>query len=135
MFTKENDVPKKILIVDDEAEVIEIVRSKLEAEGYDVILSHTGRDGLIQARAHLPDLVLMDIVLPDMDGAEVVKELHDHPATIGIPVMFLSGIISGDEGSGESEITVGGRIYQAIGKPFSYAQLKEKVEKMLSLTE
>lgn len=127
-------MPKKILIVDDEAEVVDIVRNNLEKEGYEVVVSYTGRDGLIQARAHLPSLILMDIVLPDMDGAEAIKELHDHPATVGIPVLFLSGIIEGALGFGGSEITVGGRVYKAMGKPFSYGDLKKNLEQILDLT-
>ncbi|MEW5895011.1 MAG: response regulator [Candidatus Omnitrophota bacterium] len=125
---------KKILLVDDETDTVGIISSKLEADGFKVFLSRNGRDGLIQARAHLPDMVLMDIVLPDMDGAEVVKELHDHPATVGVPVIFLSGIVVSD-GNGDAEITVGGRDYMAIGKPFTYRELKEKIDAVLKLTE
>lgn len=126
---------KKILIVDDEVEVLDIVRCKLEHDGYEVLLAHSGREGLIRARAHLPDIVLMDIVLPDMDGAEAVKELHDHPATVGIPVVFLSGIIANEINGKPTEVTVGGRAYDALGKPFTYADLLKKIEKTLALTE
>lgn len=128
-------MPKKILIVDDEVEIADVLGSKLEADGYDIILAYTGRDGLIQARAHLPDIVLMDIVLPDMDGAEVVKELHDHVATVGIPVIFLSGIISDDPSGKASEITVGGRLYEALGKPFTYQDIKKRLERILEMTD
>lgn len=122
---------KKILFVDDEVEVVEIVQAKLQNDGYQVVVSHTGREGIIQARAHLPDMILMDIVLPDMDGADAVKELHDHNATVGIPVLFLSGIVGGGQ---EAEINVGGRAYKAMGKPFTYAQLKQRIDHILALT-
>jgi CheY-like chemotaxis protein len=122
---------KKILFVDDEVEVVEIVQAKLQNDGYQVVISHTGREGIIQARAHLPDMILMDIVLPDMDGADAVKELHDHNATVGIPVLFLSGIVGGGQ---EAEINVGGRVYKAMGKPFTYAQLKQRIDHILALT-
>jgi len=127
-------VAKKILLVDDEAEVMDLTRAKLEDDGYDVVVSYTGREGVMQARAHLPDIILMDIVLPDMDGADAVKELHDHPATAGIPVLFLSGIITTEKASGLAEITVGGRVYEAIGKPFTYSQLRQRVDHILALT-
>lgn len=126
---------KKILIVDDEVEVLDIVRCKLEQDGYEVLMAHSGREGLIRARAHLPDIVLMDIVLPDMDGAEAIKELHDHPATVGIPVVFLSGIIANETNGKPTEIRVGGRSYDALGKPFTYHDLLKKIEKILALTE
>lgn len=122
---------KKILFVDDEVEVVEIVQAKLLNDGYQVVVSYTGREGIIQARAHLPDMILMDIVLPDMDGADAVKELHDHNATVGIPVLFLSGIVGGGQ---EAEINVGGRVYKAMGKPFTYAQLKQRIDHILALT-
>lgn len=123
---------KKILFVDDEIEVVELVKAKLQNDGYEVVVSHTGREGVIQARAHLPDIILMDIVLPDMDGADAIKELHDHNATVGIPVIFLSGIVGGGQ---DAELNVGGRSYQAVGKPFTYAQLKSRVEQTLKLTQ
>jgi len=132
---KEGDMSKKILIVDDEPDVLDTVSARLERDGYDVVVANRGRDGLIRARAHLPDIVLMDIVLPDMDGAEAVKELHDHPATVGIPVVFLSGIIANEADGKSTEITVGGRSYDALGKPFTYLQLRDKIEKILALTE
>ncbi len=127
---------KKILIVDDELEILQSLKEKFERDGYDVLTTASGRDAIIQTRIHLPDLILVDIVLPDMDGAEVVKELHDHAATIAIPAMFLSGIISDNSDSqGGAEIMVAGRTYAALGKPFTYRQLKEKVDHVLSLSE
>ncbi len=122
---------KKILLVDDEKEVVDIIQAKLIKDGFDVIVSYLGREGIIQARAHLPDIILMDIVLPDMDGADVIKELHDHRATVGIPVIFLSGIIGR---GGKMDITVGGRSYEAIGKPFTYMDLKDRIDHLLRLT-
>ncbi len=127
---------KKILIVDDELEILHSLKDKLERDGYDVLTTVSGRDAIIQTRTHLPDLILVDIVLPDMDGAEVVRELHDHPATVAIPAVFLSGIISENPDSKkDAEIMVGGRIYTALGKPFTYRQLKEKVDHILSLLD
>lgn len=124
---------KKILIVDDEVDFVGVLLSKLERDGYEAVVAHTGRDGLIQARAHLPDIILMDIVLPDMDGPEVIKELHDTPATSGIPVIFLSGIVSDDHGGNRSVINVGGRPYEALGKPFTYQDIKNRIDRILSM--
>lgn len=132
LFNKEAALVKKILFVDDDVEVVDMIRTRLKNDGYDVVVSHTARDAIIQARAHLPDLILMDIVLPDMDGAEVIRELHDHRVTIGIPVIFLSGIVGMESGA---DIVVAGRSYEAIGKPFTYAQLKSRIENVLALTQ
>ncbi|HRZ40222.1 MAG TPA: response regulator [Candidatus Omnitrophota bacterium] len=127
---------RKILIVDDEPEILQRLKERLERDGFDVLTTASGRDAIIQTRIHLPDLILVDIVLPDMDGAEVVRELHNHPATVAIPAIFLSGIISENPDSKDgAEIMVAGRTYTALGKPFTYRQLKEKLDHLLSLME
>ena len=126
---------QKILIVDDEPEVVDILRQKLERDGFHALTAASGRDAILQTRLHLPDLVLMDIVLPDMDGSEVVKTLHDHSATVGIPVIFLSGIISENETGEAATITVAGRTYEAIGKPFTYHDLRRRIDHIASLAE
>ena len=79
---------KKILIVDDEVEIAQVLGSKLETEGYSVVLAHTGRDGLIQTRTHLPDVVLMDVNMPILNGIETTAHLYQsHPQ---IKVLALS---------------------------------------------
>jgi len=122
--------PKIILVVEDEEEMLELVEKKLTGEGYQVITSANGKDALEKAQKFIPNLILMDIVLPDTDGAEVVKALQSSTTTQYIPVIFLSGIV----GAGESEapeIKVGDQIYQAIGKPFTSEKLLSGVKSVL----
>ena len=119
---------KKILVVDDDEEILQLVDQKLVAAGYPVISVKTGREAVYKAKDISPGLILMDIVLPDIDGAEAVKELQDDPITKGIPVIFLSGIVTKEEGEEKPGVTVGGTRYPALGKPFSAQELLAMVK-------
>jgi two-component system cell cycle response regulator len=81
---------KRILIIDDTPEFILMMRFRLEANGYEVVEAHTGPDGLTMAETHGPGLVLLDVVMPDMDGFEVLAKIKATPATAHIPVVMLS---------------------------------------------
>ena len=122
---------KKILVVDDEQAILDVLEKKLSVDGYEVLTAATGRDAFEKARSHLPDLILMDIVLPDIEGSVVVRNLQYDQATQRIPVVFLTGIVSRDVGQKQTDITVGGREYRAIGKPFTYRELSDVIHKVL----
>lgn len=81
---------KKVLVVDDEADYLNIAAGLLEAEGYAVLKASTGADGLAAAGAGHPDLVVLDIGLPDMSGLEVNRRLKQEPATSSIPVLLFT---------------------------------------------
>jgi len=70
-----------ILLIEDEQDLLELLRYNLEREGYHVEASTTGEDGLKQIRSDPPDLVLLDLMLPDISGTEVCRRLRDDPAT------------------------------------------------------
>ena len=79
-----------LLIEDDESQVLALTR-RLENQGYRVLSAGEGQRGLTMARRGRPDLVILDLRLPDMDGLEVCEQLADSPHTCGIPVIVLSG--------------------------------------------
>ena len=123
---------KKILVVDDEEELLELIEKSLSAEGYDVATAITAEDAMNKARTFAPDLILIDIVLPDMEGPEAIRILSEDPRTDKIPAIFLSGIItreSKDEAA--TEVRVGGRLYKALSKPFSTSELMVEVRKAI----
>jgi DNA-binding response OmpR family regulator len=74
----------KILVVDDEPDIVELVSFNLRGEGYDVVTAANGLEALNQARANLPDLIILDLMLPELDG------LHKLPSTAPIPVIILT---------------------------------------------
>jgi CheY-like chemotaxis protein len=81
---------KKILIADDRPEVVELVKVTLEGEGYQTIDASDGRVALEKIGKEKPDLILLDIIMPKMDGFEVLRNLKDDPNTKDIPVIMLT---------------------------------------------
>jgi len=81
---------KKILIVDDEQDILDLLEFNLEAEGYKIVLAKDGEEALEKAKKKSPDLILLDIMLPQKDGWEVLRELRSIKQTANIPVIFLT---------------------------------------------
>ncbi len=123
---------RKILVVDDEDDILTLLEKKLTERNFVVITANRGRDGLLKAKAHLPQLILMDIVLPDIGGPEAIKQIKQDPATRHIPVIFLSGIVSKEEEDAKMGVLVDGVRYHALGKPFAFADLYTEVEKVFN---
>jgi CheY-like chemotaxis protein len=87
----QTDRPQSILIVDDDELQVEVLSHRLHKQGFTTVLAYEGRAGLEKARDHRPDLVLLDIRLPDLDGFVVCEELVDSPDTCDIPIIIVSG--------------------------------------------
>jgi len=83
---------KKILVVDDDPDAIQVITFRLQTQGYEVIPAQTGEDAIRIAKKDQPDLIIMDIVLPGMNGAEAELELNRDEKTKHIPLIFLTGI-------------------------------------------
>lgn len=81
---------KKVLLVDDEQSLLDVFAQTLETGGFQVITSMNGKNGIEKAIADLPDMILLDQVLPDMAGNEVLQMIKSNPVTKGIPVAILS---------------------------------------------
>src|SRR5919199_6889182 len=117
----------KVLVIDDEAPIRLLCRVNLEAEGMDVLEAADGPAGLEQARAERPDVVLLDVMMPGLDGWRVAEELLDDPATAGIPIVFLTARAElRDRARG---IDLGGVDY--ITKPFNPLDLAPLVNDLL----
>jgi len=122
---------KTILTVDDEERVLQLINDILSTKGYDVLTAMSGKEAIRKTKKSLPDLIVMDIMMPDIDGAEAVKLLKEDPATKDIPILFLSGIIMKEEGKSDMDINVGGDFYSALPKPFGAEELLTAVDKLL----
>jgi len=81
----------KILIIDDENDFADIMKKRLEAFGYEVSSAFSGIEGLKKAEKNIPDLILLDIIMPHMDGFAVLSKLKDNAKTQDIPVVMLTG--------------------------------------------
>jgi len=84
---------RKILVVDDEKGVRDIIKLALDATGeFEVRTAHSGMDGIYSARVHKPDIIILDICMPGMNGFEVLKRLKEDENTVSIPVIIYSGL-------------------------------------------
>jgi adenylate cyclase len=118
-----------ILAVDDTPENLEILSVRLEANGYEVQTAADGEEGLARARELEPDLILLDIMMPKMDGYDVMQQLRADPATAGVPVIFLTALTSTIEQ--HFGFDLGAVDY--ITKPFNSPELLARVEVALRL--
>ena len=119
---------KKILIVDDEVDLVETVRFPLEMEGYHVLVSYNGEDALNQARKENPDLILLDLMLPKLDGYKVCRLLKFDDKYKHIPILMLTA--KTQEKDKALGMETGANEY--ITKPFEMDDLLKKVKKYLN---
>lgn len=117
----------KILVIEDEKNILELVSFNLEREGFQVIATMDGTSGLEMAREELPDLIILDVMLPGMNGLEVCRELHQDPTTGNIPVVILSA--RAEELDKVLGLEMGADDY--IVKPFSPRELLARVKARL----
>jgi DNA-binding response OmpR family regulator len=82
---------KSILIVEDEEAVRELEKFILEQHGYEVVEARDGLEGLAKAEFRKPDLILLDLMMPDVSGGRMFDEMQEHPATAGIPIIVVTG--------------------------------------------
>jgi len=116
---------KKVLVVEDDTDNRRIVAKVLSVEGYEIVEATDGVEALAQARAERPDLILMDLALPNMDGWEATRRLKQDPATRAIPVVALTAFaMRGDE---EQARAAGCDDY--VPKPARPAAIREIVKK------
>jgi two-component system cell cycle response regulator DivK len=116
-----------ILIVEDNDKNLKLVRDVLQVKGYETLEAMTGEDGIRIAAERLPDLVLMDIQLPGINGIEALKVLRQNPATAAIPVIAVTASVMQQD---RNQITEAG--FDAyIGKPLNLKEFLEAVKTML----
>jgi len=119
---------KKVLIADDDPVILRLIQVNLELEGYQVLTANNGEEAVDKATAEHPDLVILDIMMPRLDGYQACERLKSADATKDIPVIFLSAKAQqGDIEKGES---FGVAAY--LTKPFDPTELLEVVEQQLS---
>lgn len=123
---------KKILVIDDDYSFIRLMQKWLKVANYDVLDASDGNAGIKKAKTELPDLILLDIIMPDFDGKEVARRLFSDPATKNIPIIFTTVCIDLKEDKGDQSITIDGRSYQGFAKPLHNARLLSAIRKTLN---
>jgi two-component system KDP operon response regulator KdpE len=115
---------KRILVVDDEPRMINFIRMNLELEGHQVVEAHTGLEALEAVRTKLPDIVLLDVMMPELDGFETLRMLREFT---NIPVIMLTA--KGDENDKVYGLELGADDY--IAKPFGPRELSSRIKAVL----
>jgi len=118
---------KRVLLVDDEKDFLFLVKENLKEAGFEVIAATNGRDALIAVEKNRPDIIVLDIALPDIDGATISRKLEEDPATSGIPIIFISGVFSRDE-SEKQDHFLHGKTF--LPKTFDMEELIAEINKL-----
>ncbi len=120
-------MPKKILIADDEPHMLRVTELSLKKGGYDLVMARNGREAIEIARRDLPNLIVMDILMPEVDGLTALKVIKEDPLTAGIPVIMFSArgqLVTRKDGQAS-----GAALF--ITKPFSPTQLLNEARRLL----
>jgi DNA-binding response OmpR family regulator len=118
----------KVLVVDDEVNITQILEFSIGAEGFDVITAQNGEEAIEKARREQPDLIILDVMMPKIDGYEACRILKANPLTKNIPVVLLTA--KGRDIDRRLGMEVGATDY--IVKPFSPNKLVERIHQLLS---
>lgn len=118
---------ERILVVDDDPDILQFVRMNLELEGFDTRTAESGKEGLAMAKEQPPDLVLLDVMMPGMDGLTVLKHLRTNPATANCPVIILTAKVLADDRV--RALDLGADDY--VAKPFELTELLARVRSVL----
>jgi len=121
-------MPKKILIVEDDKFLRELISQKLVKEGYDIGSAIDGEEGVKKIKDEKPDLVLLDLILPGIDGFEVLTQMKEMPSTSSIPVIILSNL--GQKEDIERGLKLGAADY-LIKAHFTPGEIIEKIKSII----
>ena len=122
-----SDTREKLLIVDEEIDALTALKVALEAEGYNVIVALDGFEGIEKAKTENPDVILLDIMMPGMDGFEVCRRLKSDPSSENIPVIMLTA--KGETDDKVEGLELGADDY--VTKPFNLKELKARIRTVL----
>lgn len=122
---------KRVLITEDMADLRTVLRTVVESLGYECLMASNGREAVDMAAAELPDIILMDMVMPVMDGLQATRLIRQNPKTGSIPILAVTAL--GTHKDREDILQCGCDDY--ISKPFKFAQLIPRIEKLLNSSE
>jgi DNA-binding response OmpR family regulator len=120
-------MPIRILVVDDEVSIRNLLSRVLTREGYDVVQATTGREGVETAARHQPDLIVLDLNLPDLYGEDVCQQIRQNPATENVPVLILTGKAA----QGLSARCLNGGADDYLSKPFDIDEITAHIRALI----
>jgi two-component system alkaline phosphatase synthesis response regulator PhoP/two-component system response regulator VicR len=116
----------KVLVCDDERNIVRLIQVNLERLGYQVTTAYDGREALRKISEETPDLVLLDVMMPYVDGMEVLRTMRRNPLTANVPVILLT--VQAQEGDDAAGLAAGADFYMT--KPFNPDELQEFLKKI-----
>lgn len=120
---------KQLLIIDDDRDILKLTQTCLEIMGgWQVLTAESGTQGVFKAQAHQPDVILLDVMMPEIDGLATLEMLRSHPATQGIPVILLTAMGYSTDEPRFKQLGIKGE----IRKPFRPLKLAEQVTEVLA---
>jgi two-component system cell cycle response regulator len=122
---------KRILVIDDLPENVFMLQDRLENEGYEVVTAYDGKTGIAKATSDMPDLILLDVMMPEMTGIEVCKTLKQDPATADIPII----IVTAKSGADDAKEGLEAGAFDYIKKPFEKLEMLARVNSALKLAD
>ncbi len=123
---------KKLLVVDDSPVMQKLTEKKLMNDNFIVYAAYDGKECLIEVKKRLPDIILMDVILPDTNGKEIVHQLKEDPETKGIPIIFTTNTLSLEADDGKQVFEVDNIKYRAFAKPLHYRKLLSAIHKEIN---
>jgi DNA-binding response OmpR family regulator len=122
----------KVLIIDDEVDFCYFVKKNLMHDGlFDVVIATNGKDGIELAESELPDIILLDLVMPDMPGEDVAAALKDNSATTNIPILYITALATNDDVVDREENKIGNNYI--LPKPVRTKKLIATILKILNI--
>jgi len=121
----------EIWLVDDDLNLANLTKVALVKNGYMVEIFQDARLAITEAKKRKPDLILMDMVMPQFSGAEAVKELKNTPDLAKIPIIVITGLLSPEEYRDMTRIAIDGKTYKSLCKPFEINELMKVVSESL----
>ena len=118
---------KRILVIDDEDDIREVVQLSLEIGGWEVLTACSGSEGFAKAEAEQPDAILLDVMMPDLDGVSTFRQLQANTLTLCIPVILLTAKVQAADQRRFAELAVAG----TISKPFNPLHLTSQIAQAL----
>lgn len=125
-----NDKKNTILIVDDDANIINLLAKRLTQEGFDVLSTKDGKSGIEIASSKIPDIILLDLLMPEISGKDVLRELKNNPDTAGIPVIIVSAVADTEDKI--DGLSLGANDY--IVKPFRFQEVIARINTQLRIS-
>ena len=124
--------PLKVLVIDDDPVMVRLASNLLKNDGYEVIQAYNGKEGLRKAQEEKPNLVLLDILMPDLDGKEVARRLRADPLTADIPIVFMTVTIDLKTDKGDQTIDIDRFSFRGFAKPIHNRKILSVIRKEIN---